>query len=283
MKKLILAAAVTAAFTGSFAYAEDAAPAAAPTPDNVVAYNIGLASDYRYRGISQSRFQPALQGGVDYTNNPTGLYAGTWLSTIKWIKDTLLVGGNPNGKGPVEWDLYGGKRGDIGGGFNYDVGGLYYYYPTNNYNSVPPNTNANTFELYGQIGYGTAYIKYSDSLTTLFGNVDSKNSGYLDLGWNPDVGAGFTLNLHVGHQKVAGSGEAAAGVSNNLYSYTDWKIGVSKTVDQLAGITFSLAAVGTNAREHNPYATPVGIPAYSSPSFKNLGKNGVVLTAVKTF
>jgi uncharacterized protein (TIGR02001 family) len=283
MKYLILVTSAIASLLGSCAYADDAAPAVAPTPDNVIAPNIGIASDYRYRGISQSRFQPALQGGVDYTNNPTGLYAGTWLSTIKWIKDGLLVSGNTNGKGPVEWDLYGGKRGNIGGGFSYDVGGLYYYYPTNNYSSVSPNANANTFELYGQVGYSTAYIKYSHSLTNLFGTYDSKNSGYLDLTWNPDIGSGFTLNLHVGHQKVAGSGEAAPGVSNDLYSYTDWKVGVSKTVDQIAGITFGLAVIGTNANKHNPYATPANIPAYSSPNYKSLGRNGLVLTAVKTF
>jgi uncharacterized protein (TIGR02001 family) len=263
MKKLILATAVTAAFAGSFAHAEDA-----PPPNNVVAYNIGIASDYRYRGISQTRFEPALQGGVDYTNNPTGLYAGTWLSTIKWIKDYVNSNGG-SGKGPVEWDLYGGKRGDIGAGFSYDVGGLYYYYPTNNYASVPPNKNANTFELYGQVGYGPGYLKYSHALTTLFGTAESQNSGYLDLSVNPDLGNGFALNLHAGHQKVAGS---IAGVSNSFYSYTDWKVGVSKTFDPIA-LTVSLAAIGTNAKDL----------AYSSAGKTNLGKKGAVLSVVKTF
>ncbi|MGZ3157448.1 MAG: TorF family putative porin [Burkholderiaceae bacterium] len=276
MKKLILAAAVTAALTGSFAYAEDAAPAAAPTPDNVVAYNIGVATDYRYRGITQTRFKPALQGGVDYTNNPTGLYLGTWLSTIKWIKDSVDAANvGVSGKGPVEWDLYGGKRGDIGAGFSYDVGGLYYYYPGNNYNKIVPNsTNANTFELYGQIGYGPGYIKYSNSMTTLFGFAGSKNSGYLDIGVNPDLGGGFTLNLHAGHQTVAGSFN---GVSNSNASYSDWKIGVTKAFDPI-GLSVSLAAIGTNAKTIN--GTPVYVYV---PDNKNLGKTGAVLTVTKTF
>ncbi len=263
MKKLILASAVTAAFVGSFAHAEDA-----PPPNNVVAYNVGVASDYRYRGISQTRFEPALQGGVDYTNNPTGLYAGTWLSTIKWIKDNVAATGG--GKGPVEWDLYGGKRGDIGAGFNYDVGGLYYYYPTNNYANYSPNKNANTFELYGQVGYGPGYLKYSHALTTLFGTADSQNSGYLDLSVNPDLGNGFTLNLHAGRQKV--TGDAAGTQAKDFYSYTDWKVGVTKAFDPI-GLSVSLAAIGTNAKTG----------AYVSPSGKNLGKNGAVLTVVKTF
>ena len=139
-----------------------------------------MTSDYRYRGISQTRLDPALQGGADYANNPTGLYAGTWLSTIKWIKDA-------GGDGNVEWDIYGGKRGNITADITYDVGGLYYFYPSNGL-----HPNANTFELYGQLGYGPAYIKYSHSLTNLFGTADSKGSGYLDVGANVDVGSGFT-------------------------------------------------------------------------------------------
>ena len=73
MKKTILAGAVLAALGVSVnvAFAEEAAAA---KPDNEVAFNVGIASEYRYRGVSQSRFKPAYSAGVDYTNNPTGLY-----------------------------------------------------------------------------------------------------------------------------------------------------------------------------------------------------------------
>jgi uncharacterized protein (TIGR02001 family) len=216
-------------------------------PDNEVSFNAAVASDYRYRGISQSRLDPALQGGADYTNNPTGLYVGTWLSSIKWIKD---AGGHDN----VEWDIYGGKRGNITDAITYDVGGLYYFYPSN---SLP--TNANTFELYGQLGYGPAYIKYSHSLTNLFGTPDSKGSGYLDIGANVDVGNGFTLNLHVGRQEVR---------HNDSLSYTDYKIGVTK---DLGVCSVALAYYKANTS------------AYLSPDSKNLGKSGAVLLVSKTF
>jgi uncharacterized protein (TIGR02001 family) len=56
---------------------------------------------YRYRGISQTRLKPALQGGVDYTAG--SFYVGAWVSTIQWIKD----GG---GKADVEIDIYGGYK-----------------------------------------------------------------------------------------------------------------------------------------------------------------------------
>ena len=91
-KNMTLVAALTLAMTAvcGSAMAQDAvaAPAAAEAvPDNVVSYNVALTSDYRYRGVSQSRLNPAVSGGADYTHKPTGLYVGTWLSSIKWIKD----------------------------------------------------------------------------------------------------------------------------------------------------------------------------------------------------
>lgn len=252
MKKLILATAIAASFVSTAARAEDA------KPDNEFSFNAAVVSDYRYRGITQTRFDPALQVGADYTHNPTGLYAGTWLTNIKWIKDGVGDGG----KGDIEWDIYGGKRGDIGGGFTYDVGGLYYYYPGNNYANIAKN--ANTFELYGQIGYGPAYFKYSHALTNLFGAVDSKNSQYFDLGANFDVGYGVTLNLHAGRQNIKGAGNT---------SYTDWKVGASKTFEELAGITLGVAYIGTDLKD--------GVSM--TPDGKNAGKNGFVFSLSKTF
>ncbi|MDB5776157.1 MAG: hypothetical protein JWP38_2290, partial [Herbaspirillum sp.] len=155
MKKIILAGGA-AILLCNLAHAED------PLPDNQLSYNVGVVNDYRFRGISQTRFDAAVQGGVDYIYNPLGLYLGTWGSNIKWISDSVDAA-RTDGKGNAEIDLYGGKRGDIGAGFTYDVGGLYYYYPSNNYSVI--GKNANTFELYGQVGYGVAYVKYSQALT----------------------------------------------------------------------------------------------------------------------
>jgi uncharacterized protein (TIGR02001 family) len=249
MKKLILASALAALFAGSYAHAEEA------KPDNEVSFNAAIASDYRYRGISQTRLQPAVQGGADYTNNPTGFYAGTWLSTIKWTEDA-------GGGGDVEWDIYAGKRGEIVKDVSYDVGVLTYVYPSNGLSGVAGFVSANTTELYGQLGYGPAYIKYSHAVTNLFGFVDSKNSGYLDIGANIDVGNGFTANLHAGHQQVSHLSAA---------SYTDWKLGVTK---ELGVVTGALAVIGTNA----------GKDAYASPANgKFLGKTALLLTISKTF
>jgi uncharacterized protein (TIGR02001 family) len=243
MKKLFIAAVIATAFVGSAAQAED------QKPDNEVSFNASVVSDYRYRGISQTRLKPALQGGADYVNNPSGFYVGTWLSTIKWTKDA-------GGSGSVEWDIYGGKRGEIVKDVSYDVGVLSYVYPSNGL-----STSANTTELYGQLGYGPAYVKYSHSVTNLFGFVDSKNSGYLDLGANIEAAEGLTINLHAGHQRIK---------NNSAFSYTDWKVGVTKDFGFLTG---SLAVVGTDTKL---YTGPV-------PDSKNLGKTALVLAISKTF
>jgi uncharacterized protein (TIGR02001 family) len=218
-----------------------------PQPEHVVSYNAALTSEYRYRGLSQSRFDPALQGGIDYSHSPTGFYVGTWLSTIKWVKD---LGGDGN----IEWDIYGGKKGQITPDISYDVGGLYYWYPSN---SLSPN--ANTFELYGQLGYGPAYIKYSNSTTNLFGTANSKHSGYLDIGANVDLTSGFVLNLHAGRQSVR---------HNDSLSYNDYKIGVTK---DLGVCSVSLAYVKASTS------------AYLAPDGKNLGRSAAVLSVSKTF
>lgn len=215
--------------------------------EHQVSYNAAITSDYRYRGLSQTRLDPALQGGVDYVHGPTGLYVGTWLSTIKWTKD---LGGDGN----IEWDIYGGKRGQLTADLSYDVGGLYYYYPDNGL-----NPRANTFELYGRLGFGPAYVKYSHATTNLFGTADSKRSGYLDVGADVDAGKGFIVNLHVGRQRVE---------NNSAFSYTDYKLGVTK---DFGVATLSLAWIKANT------------DAYLSPEGKNLGKSAAVLTLSKTF
>ena len=220
-------------------------------------FNIGAVTDYRYRGISQSRFKPALQGGADYSN-PNGVYLGTWLSTIKWTKDA-------GGRGDVEWDLYGGYKGEIVKDVAYDVGGLYYFYPSNKLGKVAGLVNADTFEIYGAVTLGPVTAKYSHSLTNTFGNVNSKNSGYLDISASFDLGNGFSLAPHVGHQSIKGS----VG-----FSYTDYSLTLGKGLG--SGFSVSLAALGTDANKDN-YVTP------ASDGKKFTGKSALVLGAKYSF
>jgi uncharacterized protein (TIGR02001 family) len=226
----------------SLASAQTAAPAApaAPEPDYTLSYNVGVVSDYRYRGISQSRMDPAAQGGIDFVAK-NGFYLGTWASTIHWIKDA-------GGKDDVEWDLYGGYKGEIAKDLTYDVGFMRYEYVGNKLAAVSGWADANTDEIYGALTYGVVTAKYSHSLSNLFGAIGSKNSGYLELAASFDVGSGVTLAPHIGHQKVAGSG-------NGIYSYTDYSIAATK--DYGNGLALSATLTGTDAIKTS-YATPEG-------------------------
>jgi uncharacterized protein (TIGR02001 family) len=230
-KKTLVALAATLAATGGVLL---------PTASHAqLAFNVGAVTDYRYRGISQTRLKPALQGGIDYAAG--GFYIGTWASTIKWIKD----GG---GDADVEIDVYGGYKGEVMPGLGFDVGVLTYVYPSNDL-----SPDADTTEIYGALTYGPATLKYSHAVTNLFGFPDSKNSYYLDLSASFDLGGGLMLTPHVGYQKVKNVSGA---------SYTDYALTVSK---DFSGLVPSLAIVGTDNDN------------YRGPNNKNLGKAGVVL------
>jgi len=219
-----------------------------PAPDPL-SFNVGAVTEYRYRGISQSRLKPALQGGVDYAA-ANGFYVGTWASTIQWIKDA-------GGDAKVEIDLYGGYKTEVAKGLTLDVGLLQYYYPSNKL-----NPSANTLEVYGALSFGPVTAKYSQSTTNLFGFADSKGSGYFDVTANFDLGDGLTLSPHVGHQTVK---------HNSAASYTDYSVTLSK---EIAGLVVSGSLIGTDANKV-AYASPV--------NGKFMGKSMLVLGLKKSF
>lgn len=236
---------VLAALAVSGAAFAQTTPAA---PDYTLSFNVGAVSDYRYRGISQSRLKPALQGGADFAHS-SGAYLGVWGSTIKWIKD----GG---GGASAEIDLYGGYKGTAGA-IGYDVGLLTYQYPSHDL-AVSPNTT----ELYAAGTFGPATLKYSHSVTNLFGFADSKNSYYLDLSAGFDLGSGWSVTPHIGYQKVK---------NNSDFSYTDYAVTLGKDFGN--GLTASAAIVGTDS-DDRLYVTPAG---------KHTGKTGLVLGVKYSF
>lgn len=217
-----------------------------------ISANVTLASEYVYRGISQTREKLALQGGFDYAHS-SGLYIGTWGSNVNWLQDA-------GASNSLEIDVYGGYKGAINDDFSYDVGYLHYEYP----GSYPAGfTSPNTDELYVAGTYKMFTLKYSHSLSNLFGFADSKGSSYIDASANFDLGSGFSLGLHAGRQKVS---------NNSGYSYTDYKIGLSK--DFGGGLSVTGAYIDTNAKD--------GAYVYL-PSSTALSDGRFVLSATKTF
>jgi uncharacterized protein (TIGR02001 family) len=222
------------AFVLATALAAGLLPTLAQADDGPLSFNVGAVSDYRYRGISQSQLGPAVQGGADYAQGP--FYAGTWLSTIKWVEDTGRQAGVSTGNAPVEWDLYGGVKGEFAKDFSYDVGLLAYVYLGEDFgNLTPPAPSPNTGEAYGALTFGPVTGKVSVSLTDLFGFTNSKGSTYFDLSANFDLGHGFSLVPHVGYQDVA---------NNDAFSYTDYSLTLAKDFGK--GLSATLAVVGTD-------------------------------------
>lgn len=294
MRKTLFAAAMAAAFSlPSVVMAQAATPAAAPVSPHTFTGNIALVSDYRFRGISQTYGQPAIQGGVDYAH-ASGVYLGTWASNVYSTAGNGIGTSYTNGAG-LEWDLYGGYKFEVAKDFTLDVGALYYYYPGASWN-VAGRDKFDNLELYVGASYKWFSAKYSQSITDYFGaNTStlggvcgiqtngltatancfgaapgsSKGSGYLDLNANFEIADKLTLGLHAGHASVKNYG---------LLDYTDYKISLSKEYN---GVNFGIAAIGTNANS-DIYRTTTGMPAAPTGTY-DTSKSTLVLSVSKTF
>lgn len=105
-----------AALTATPVLAQAEEPSGAEPAISVDA-SIEVVSDYRFRGISLSDFDPAVQPSLTVTHS-SGFYANVWGSNIA-----------DYGGANVEVDLSVGWSGDIGKGTAVDVYAMYYAYP----------------------------------------------------------------------------------------------------------------------------------------------------------
>lgn len=250
MQKKLLALAVAGALAAPlFAAAADA------TPEHSFTGNVTLASEYLYRGIAQTNGKPALQGGFDYAHS-SGLYVGLWGSNISWLSDAGL------GSASLEMDIYGGYKGTAGA-FGYDVGVLTYNYPGSG--KATGAAAPDTTEVYAALTWNWLTVKYSQTTGSLFGwtqpdGSKTKGSGYLELNAAFDLGNGWGIAAHAGHQKVKGLDDA---------SYTDYKVGVTK---DLGFGTVGLAYSATDAKES----------MYTNAYGKDMGEGRLLVTFAKT-
>ena len=184
-------AAAFAALSGN-ALAQTAAPAAAPAaakapePDYTLSGNLGIFSDYRFRGVSQTNKLPAIQGGVDLALK-NGLYLGNWNSNV----DSTMYNG-----ASIEMDFYGGYKATFGD-FGLDVGGIYYYYPGTGANPALIGIN-------GAIGYQA--LKGGAKVTQINGSVVDSITDW-------KLGGTYTVDGWV-------MGLAYISTNRNLYGYT---------------------------------------------------------------
>ncbi len=243
MRKSLVSVAVLGALAlSNAAIAADvapAAPAAAPAPAYTVSYNVGLYSQYIFRGLTQTDEKPSIQGGVDFAH-ASGFYLGAWGSNISWLEDGAYYNNSS-----LELDVYGGYANTIGAtGLGYNVGLLQYIYPGKDISAT--YVNAETTEVYGALSYKWLQAKVSVVVSDgAFANANSDGTYYAELNANvPLADSGVTANLHVGRQEYTGS---LAGVSNDIYSYTDWKVGVTKAFSN--GVNVGAYYTDSNAKD----------------------------------
>lgn len=219
-------AGATLAATPAFAQDQEA-----DTSGLSVSGNVALVTDYRFRGVSLSGGDPAIQGGIDLSHD-SGFYVGTWASSI--------AGGTPYGE--MELDLYGGWTGNVTPGVKLDLGLLYYVYPTGD-DDLFLGVDTNYFEPYasvsttiGPVGatLGAAYAWEQDSL----GGDDNL---YVYTDWSLGVpNTPISLNAHLGYTDgvlappfLAGSGDDTG---------FDWSVGATATL--IGGLSAGVSYVG---------------------------------------
>lgn len=207
--------------------------------------NLTLTTDYRFRGVSRTFGDPALQGGVDFTM-PSNFYLGTWASVID--KEIFA-----NSRG-LELDFYGGYKWQLRRGLIVDVGLLQYLFPT--------ESRYSTLEGYVGVSYEWLSFKYSHALSNRFFGVEgARGSQYYDLTANYPLGDGFHAVGHYGVQRIHDNGG----------DYTDWRIGVTK---DWKGVTWGASLYDTDSTFN--FTNRAG-------RTRDLGDGGFVLSVTKTF
>ena len=192
--------------------------------------NVSLATDYVFRGVSQTNEDPAIQGGFDWAHN-NGFYLGTWASNVEFDENSGSLPKESINEATIEIDLYGGFANEFSSGLGYDVGAIYYAYP-----GAEGGQDYDFYEFYGGLGWTfneiwstSGKISYSPEF---FGSAGS--AWYYEAGLDVALPADWGLFGHVGYQTVT---------DLDPDNYIDWSAGVTKG---LWGVDLGLTAYGTN-------------------------------------
>jgi len=217
-----------------------------------IAGNVTIASDYSFRGVSQTDRDPAIQGGFDVAFE-SGFYLGTWASNISEYDDCVIdvesesVGCTSGfADTNMEWDLYGGYAGQINEGVGYDLRFIRYEYPGNgdtyDYNEYHAMLKWNGF-VFG--------IGYSDEIYAL----EDVDWWYPNVEYALSLPAESTLNFKVGYSMVddneSGAWEGGFGDEEVL----DWSVIYKIPV---AGVTLGLGVVGTDIDDDDCFGYGTG-------------------------
>ncbi len=217
IKSAMLIASLTAV---SPAFAQDGGPASpAPGSGVTISASATATSDYRYRGLSRSEGDPALQGQA-YVELPGGLYAGVFGSTL---------GGGDEGAGDLEIDLIAGYESELSSGLTLDIGAVYFGFAGD---GAP-----RTLDGLGDLG---SYVEPFAAVSYTLGPVQAK----VGAAYAPDQDALGGDNLYLYGQASAGIpttpltlnakiGRSDGSLAPGAGSYTDWSVGADYVLGPL--------------------------------------------------
>jgi uncharacterized protein (TIGR02001 family) len=183
--------------------------------------NVGVFSEYSFRGIDQSGEEAAVQGGFDWVHD-SGFYIGTWASNVDFNDNDSVT----------EFDFYGGYAKKLQSDISIDLSMIGYTYP-GSYDSSNYDFYEYAFGLgksVGQVSFSTA-INYSPEF---FGK--SGDATYLQGGLEYEF-QGITVSGHIGKQWI--DLETTYGAPD----YVDYSIEASYI---LRGFDLSVAYVDTD-------------------------------------
>jgi len=168
--------------------------------------NVGVTSNYLWRGMTQTDNMPAVSGGLDAEMG--GLSFGTWVSNVT---------------DGYEVDFYAAYGGDIGA-VSYSVGAIYYMYPVGDVENDFTEVNAS-------LGFGpvTASVAYtvSKEMDTQF-----ENDLYYSLGAEFEVSSGLTLSGLVGYYDWDND-------PSSDDDMTHYQLALAKDLGDFGGVTFA--------------------------------------------
>ena len=200
-----------------------------------ISANAALVSDYRFRGISQSNENAAVQAGFDY-GFENGFYVGTWGSTVDFDSAGDF-------SGSLELDFYGGWGREVGENSSIDVGYIYYAYPGDD-NGLDGDYQEIYFNYsWKDLGLGVAY---SDDYYGGTGKF-----WYLQANYDWSFAENWALALHAGYNDF----DEDSFLSSDKGSYVDYSVGVTWSV---VGVDLGLAWVGSDLDEEDVFDTSWG-------------------------
>lgn len=189
-----------------------------------------VTTDYRFRGITQTSNDPAVQAGFTLGHS-SGVYFGLWGSNVDFGEGSPSLELDPSLGFATTLDQFATKP-------VLDVGVVYYNYPS--------ESDLNWLELYGKITFKDLLMGGDGILTNI--NYTNDYAG-VDLdSWN--VNATYSAPLGAsGFGGVVGLGYTTIDEDeffNGDDNYVDWKAGVTYNFKALPSVTAELAAVGSN-------------------------------------